>query len=131
MRTQRSTSSAIFFSISATSWSPYSPNAWADDLDHELMLGRDGSRDASFPIAIGMVCRPRGHCSSCVGWSRARRSVGSSSAKAEASLWLPEPQIDQIAGTLMMVRSPRVWSCSRLALTSSTQASTASRLGNS
>ena len=24
----------------------------------------------------------------------------------------------QIAGTLMMVRSPRVWSCSRLALTS-------------
>ena len=40
-------------------------------------------------------------------------------------------QIDQIAGTLMMVRSPRVWSCSRLALTSSTQASTASRLGNS
>jgi hypothetical protein len=44
---------------------------------------------------------------------------------------LHQPQIDQIAGTLMMVRSPRVWSCSRLALTSSTQASTASRLGNS
>ena len=42
-----------------------------------------------------------------------------------------QPQIDQIAGTLMMVRSPRVWSCSRLAVTSSTQASTASRLGNS
>ena len=40
-------------------------------------------------------------------------------------------QIHQIAGTLMMVRSPRVWSCSRMALTSSTQASTASRLGNS
>src|SRR5262249_47839552 len=29
-----------------------------------------------------------------------------------------QPQIYQIAGTLMMVRSPRVWSCSRLALTS-------------
>jgi hypothetical protein len=29
---------------------------------------------------------------------------------------LHQPQIDQIAGTLMMVRSPRVWSCSRLAI---------------
>ena len=40
------------------------------------------------------------------GWQRNRSETGHPARN------LHQPQIDQIAGTLMMVRSPRVWSCS-------------------